>query len=202
MKEATPLNDTKWSQTEFLSRPDLKDIRVHDSRQASELAKRLGGEAFTSGSRTFGPLERFYTGTTPGAGLLSHEITHTMQRTRLKGQDFGASSRRSVAPDLGGRVRQHREAGQYSKLDGASRALITGIIGLSAASRVATAAVQRREDEVGAPGSEQTVIQAVSAEDSPEQTGGSQSEAYPRLIADLVYRMMLQDLVLERERRR
>lgn len=200
MSEGKPLDETTRSQMESLLGHDLKEVRVHDSRQADRLAGRLGGEAFTVGSHVFGPSEKLSAGTTQGAGLLAHEITHVIQQTKPQELAFGTSIERPVAPPPAGQGRRRAEAQWPPGHVQASGPSQKGAVDLSGAPGRPSGAVQRQEDEIVAQRAEQEVIQAIGGTGGIEESEKEPEKADPEAIADMVYKMMLQDLVLERER--
>jgi hypothetical protein len=67
---------------------DFRDVRVHMTRQAGELAQRLDAEAFTIGSDIFAAEGRFNPTTREGRGLLIHELTHVAQQTHPQPVDL------------------------------------------------------------------------------------------------------------------
>jgi len=83
-EEGDALDETTRSSMESLLGHDLRDVRIHQTGQAGEIARRLGAEAFTIGREVFsaegaltGPLGQ-------NTSLLAHELTHVVQQTRPK----------------------------------------------------------------------------------------------------------------------
>jgi hypothetical protein len=75
---------------------DFRDVRVHRDSQASEMAKTLNAQAFTSGRDLYFGAGRYAPGTTRGDRLLAHELTHVMQQRSLPQiQGFSPSLSRS-----------------------------------------------------------------------------------------------------------
>jgi len=60
---------------------DLKDVRIHETKQAGELARELQAEAFTIGADIFTTEGKLNTPTRENRGLLAHELTHVIQQT-------------------------------------------------------------------------------------------------------------------------
>ncbi|MDO8673628.1 MAG: DUF4157 domain-containing protein [Dehalococcoidia bacterium] len=61
---------------------NLGDVRIHDTNQAGELAGRLEAEAFTLGPQIFSGPERLAPTSREGLALLGHELTHVVQQTQ------------------------------------------------------------------------------------------------------------------------
>lgn len=89
----SPLSAPVRRQMEGALGADLGDVRLHSGPQADRLNGRLGAEAFTVGR------DIFFSGGLPdassrqGAGLLAHELTHTVQQS-------GAASRSTARRTL------------------------------------------------------------------------------------------------------
>ncbi|MBL7208500.1 MAG: DUF4157 domain-containing protein [Dehalococcoidia bacterium] len=75
------LDETTRSEMESTFGYDLRDVRVHRTKQAGELARRLQAEAFTIGADIFAGEGKMETETGEGKGLLVHELTHVIQQT-------------------------------------------------------------------------------------------------------------------------
>lgn len=154
--QGSPLDETTRSGMESLLGHELKDIRIHDSHQAGELARRLGSEAFTVGRHIYGPPSKLTSETREGMGLLAHEATHVIQQTR---------------PEKSQPVCRNT--------------------------------LQRNQEEVQAQDIETAVMR--STETSTRETREPSElgrRANPQIIADLVYRMIMRDLIIDRERHR
>ena len=194
MRVGKPLDETTRSQMESLLGHDLKEVRVHDSRQADRLARRLGGEAFTVGSQVFGPSEKLSAGTAQSLGLLAHEITHVIQQTKPDELNVGMSQERPLAPpDIGQRT--HRTVAASSS----ERHSSYGPSG-KGGGRLCGPLVQRQEEECVAQRAEQAAIQATQAGGHITESERELANVDPEVLADMIYDMMRQDLVLERER--
>ncbi len=59
----------------------LGDMRIHDSRQAGELAERLGARAFAVGRDVYVRPELLRQGRARGRALLAHEAMHVAEQT-------------------------------------------------------------------------------------------------------------------------
>lgn len=66
---------------ERLTRRHLGDLRIHDSSQAGDLARRLGARAFTVGRDVYVQPELLRPLTPRSVALLAHEITHVAEQT-------------------------------------------------------------------------------------------------------------------------
>src|SRR5690242_18520659 len=59
----------------------LRDVRVHDTSQAGDLAGRLGARAFTAGRHVYVQPALVHPLTPQGVALLAHEMTHAVEQT-------------------------------------------------------------------------------------------------------------------------
>ncbi|MDQ3927838.1 MAG: DUF4157 domain-containing protein, partial [Chloroflexota bacterium] len=66
---------------EKVRRRSLGDVRLHDTGQAGELARKLGARAFTVGRDIYAQPELVKPHTPQGAALLAHEMTHVAEQT-------------------------------------------------------------------------------------------------------------------------
>lgn len=206
-----PLDGATRRRAESWFGRNLSDVRIHDSRQAADLAKRLGAEAFAVRSHIFGPAAKLGGMTPEGGGLLAHEITHVVQQTdpqHLGEEGEGVSPPREggPAPTVGGlwspesrrltgwraeRPPQPPAAGGVASTPGGD-----GRISLQVSQDVL-----QRSTEEEALASEEVVSRAMAGQDEAEkQKSGAETRIDPEQVASRVYRLMLQDLVLERER--
>jgi hypothetical protein len=89
---------------------DLSGTMVHRGRLAGRLAHALGAEAVTAGQHIVGSSEGLDAGTSGGAALLGHELTHVIQRASGAVADpAGDESRaRGIEQALGAEDRQAR----------------------------------------------------------------------------------------------
>jgi hypothetical protein len=193
---------------ESLLRHDLKEVRVHDSSQATKLARQLGGEAFTIGTHVFGPFKELAASTSEGAGLLAHEITHVIQQTRPRELTWDTPTRRLLVPTPAKHRGQppvassihNRPSKSPSSTNNNTQAPEGGMIQLSISSDAHGGAIQRKDEEIQAQTTEQAVKEAVQT-GSEAAKSPKTAQADPEAIASMVYRMILRDLVLEQERR-
>lgn len=205
MGSGRPLDETTRSQMESIVGHDLKEVRIHDSRQAGELASRLGAEAFTVGANMFAGPGRLTTGTSEGAGLLGHEATHVVQQTRPRELAVD-EPRRPLVPAATGRARKAPSGpsneggnGKAVSSDGAGRSLAGGSVQRQGHSMTGEGGDEAVE-EVEAQAFEQVARDTVQrAEDDEEDEVGSEVDV--EKLADSLFRLMRRELLLERERR-
>ena len=75
------LDEQTRSYMERLLGYELKDVRIHETRQAGELAHRLNADAFTIGKDIFASENSLTTTNAENRGLLAHELTHAVQQS-------------------------------------------------------------------------------------------------------------------------
>jgi len=177
LARAEPLNEPVRSQMEGFFGRNLEDVRINDSRLAGEVARRLGAEAFTVGGRIFTDKGKLDPQTPEGVGLLAHELTHVIQQTQPQ-------HLASMVPSGQNTTRQN-----LIKTAGSETAQIAGY-------SMPSSGMVQRETEAEAQASEQVMRQA--AESAGRVT------ALPEIdidtLANIVYRLMRRDLMMERER--
>jgi hypothetical protein len=167
------LDEVTRSEMESLFGYELKDIRIHQTKQAGELAQRLEADAFTIGSHIFsseGKLSSF----SESRGLLAHEITHVIQQTHPK----------HVTPAFGKKA-QMEIAGPEIEFVHAPQFASSSVGSTSGVEQTETAA-QAMEERASNADENETTTKSVDAEE----------------IAEYVYQLMQQDLLLEKERAR
>jgi hypothetical protein len=167
---------------------DLKDVRIHETKQAGELARELQAEAFTIGADIFTGEGKLNAPTRENRGLLAHELTHVIQQTYPR-PVLRSSDNASLESPLIPRGRGLSKIAGNAGLPHAALQLApigpfqtggSSIVGeMEAAAQTAEQAVSREEE-----GSNRSRIPAVDAEE----------------IAEIVYRLMQQELLLERDR--
>jgi len=157
---------------------DLSEVRVHDTQLAGQIAERLKADAFTIGPHIFAAPDRLAPTARDGPALLGHELTHVVQQTQPG----------NVAPV------DARPAG-YPALPLAWG----GSLPAQASPQMQLAAV----DDGAEPDAleEQALAGERVVQESLEQEQAGATEIDPHEIADRVYRLMRDDLRLERERR-
>jgi hypothetical protein len=180
------LSDKRDNLLEHLSGRSLSDIRIHDSAQAGRLAERLGARAFTVGRDIYVRPELADASTPEGRGLLAHEITHAVEQTG------GSIDMPLLRPS---------STSAASAVQAAGNVTIQRMDQATAASQGSPASL---------PSSE---TRAERAEASSGSTGGAggpsarseRSENAPQApdaeeLAEKVYRLMVEELWLDRER--
>ena len=187
-----PLDPGTQRRMEALWGRDLSQVVIHDTRQAGEIAERLGAEAFTVGPRIFAAPERLVPETPRGWGLLAHELTHVVQQTHpspvsavyplLAGQPMSPPS--TVAADMA--------PGSFTLDTGRG----------SAQPQIQRQAASASGGPAAEPDAAEAQAQAVEqATQEMAQEGIRPAAVDPHHVADRVYRLMQEDLRLERERR-
>lgn len=167
---------------------ELKDVRIHETKQAGELARGLEAEAFTIGASVFTAEGKLKTPIRESRGLLAHELTHVIQQTHPRPVLRPSDNVSLESPRMPGGNGLSKIAGHVElpgpRLQLAPIGPFQGG-GSSIAEAMETAA--------------QTAEQAISGEErdlARRQTPAADAEE----IADIVYRLMQQDLWLERDR--
>lgn len=181
-----PLDVRQREEMDKLLGCDFRDVRVHDDRQAGEIARRLNAEAFTIGNRIFAPKGKLNAATLEGKALLSHELTHVAQQT----QPNMLGSRWETAQSLPCNQGHNPVGGGTVQIAAASASGASG----SLTQRALEAEAQAVEHSVREAGT----TMSLRAERSDLQAGEIGAED----IADRVYRLMQSELILERERGR
>ena len=178
----------------------LGDVRIHDSTQAGELARRLGARAFAAGRDIYVRPELVEPLTPEGAALLAHELYHVAE------QSGGGLSQEAVMPLL-----RPSGAPSFGYSAGAGEQISTpapgGIEGASVQRQVGglrhrpAPQVQRA---LGTTTSSETTAEAVAGAAAqamqPQRRRAASPPPDPEAIADLVYEQMAHELRLDRER--
>lgn len=171
MEEARRVDETIRTRMGPLIAHDLRDIRVHDSQQASKLAGRLGRESVSVAGHTYASLDTGTAGSKEGAGLPVRESMHAIRRTSTRPLPLAPPLRMyQTSPSGGNAISTQRASAGYQPGD----------------------SVQRRGKEA--------MAQRAGEADMPRESS-SASRTGPKEMADMVYRMMMRDLELEKERR-
>jgi hypothetical protein len=103
-----PLSENLHQQLEGHFDADLSEVRVHTSPQADHLSQSLGAKAFTAGNDIFFSNGQYDPTSVEGAGLIAHEVAHTVQQRQ--GRVLGTG----VDPDQDLEV-EARQAGERAK---------------------------------------------------------------------------------------
>jgi len=167
---------------------DLKDVRIHETKKAGELARDLQAEAFTIGADIFTAEGKLNAPTRENRGLLAHELTHVIQQTHpspiLRSSDnVGLKSLRIPGgkglSEIAGNAELPHPALQLAPIGPFQSGGSSITEEMEAAAQTAEQAVSREEE-----GLRRSRTPAVDAEE----------------IAELVYRLMQQELLLEGDR--
>lgn len=183
------LDETTRSEMESLLGYDLKGVRIHETRLAGELARGLGAEAFTIGSDIFAAQGKLHTATSEGKALLAHEVTHAIQQTQP-----GPMSSRPDESSTGGA--QSFSEGNSSLVGDRLRKESALTLQLSPVGQFRIWENPGAEAlETAARGVEQIVRQGIAGVAKAPVT-----DVDPEEIAHMVYRLMQQELLLEKDR--
>ncbi len=173
---------------------DLRDVRIHRTKQAGELARKLQAEAFTIGTDIFAAEGKLSSETGEGKGLLVHELTHVIQQTHPKTTiPISNDSTELEMLHIPRLPFMPANSGYPDRAPVLAPQFATS--GSAPASRTATS--QQMETE--AQTAEQT-MRSTSDSTAEEQDRAAQVDAEE--IANLVYRLMQQELLVERDRTR
>ena len=173
--------DRRLSLDEWVRRiaGDGMDVRIHDSEQAGDLARRLGARAFTAGKDIYIRPELVRPVTREGAAVLAHELYHVAEQTGRPAMPLapspgrGQSNQQSPTTQPDGQVVQRQ---------------VEGAAGLS---------VQRSEGATSAS--------EAGAEQQEDATRGNgrrkkRNPPDPDAVAERVYDLMSRELRLDHER--
>ena len=167
---------------------ELKDVRIHQTKQAGELASELQAEAFTIGADIFTTEGRFNLPTRENRGLLVHELTHVIQQTHpspipRSSDNVGSESLRAHGgkglSEIAGNAGLPHAALQLAPIGPFQSGGSSITEGMEAAAQTAEQAVSREEENL-----------------TRDQTPAVDAEE----IAEIVYRLMQQELLLEGDR--
>lgn len=167
---------------------DLKDVRIHKTKQAGELARELQAEAFTIGADIFAAEGKLNTPTRENRGLLAHELTHVIQQTYPQPVIRSSDDLSLESPGMPGGKGLSQIAGNAELPHPALQLAPIGPFKSGGGSIT-------EEMEVAAQTAEHTM--------RGEEEGLSRSRT-PAVdaeeIAEIVYRLMQQELLIERDR--
>jgi hypothetical protein len=190
---------------------DLGVARLHRGTAAAQAARRLGARAFTIGRDVFFGEGEFDPHSQKGLGLIAHELTHVGQQTGAGGQ---ADAGDAGAADFVGGLRDRYDALSHGghpdfgeRIGGGALARATGIANRllhqgEEAERPSMAFVLPPPRGGGAEGPEpsQTATEAGGATASGRKMPPQAKNVDARAVADRVYELMKQELVLARLR--
>lgn len=167
----------------------MGDIRIHDSAQAGDLARRLGARAFTVGRDVYVRSELTNNDAPEGRALLAHEVTHAIEQTGGSVADM---------PLLKPQVSRGGSAGS-----GATPVQRTAIGGTSPASlppsesraeSVESSARQSRQGSGAQGGGGQ------SGQQGQQSNTQASSATDPEELAERVYALMVHEMLIDMER--
>lgn len=101
----SPLPEGTRRQMEGFFGADMQGVRVHTDSEAATLSRELNAAAFTVGHDVFFAEGRYDPGSTPGQGLLAHELAHVGQQ----GGFDGPASQRQAEEEEGEEVQRQAE---------------------------------------------------------------------------------------------
>lgn len=175
---------------ERLTRRYLGDVRIHDSHQAGELARRLGARAFTVGRDIYVRPELMRPMNRRSASLLAHELYHVAEQTG------GAAGAPPDMPLLAPPSPAQRPSSPSGSADTGFSFDLTA--GQSRARGSGSLAVQRA---LAPSGSEQRAEGAeAEALNARPKRKAQPKPPDPEELAERVYEMMLTDVRIDYER--
>ncbi len=204
------LDDSSGSQSvgevrswvERVTRRSLSDVRVHDSGQAGQLARRLGARAFAAGRHVYARPELVKPLTPEGAALLAHEMWHAAGEPAI------------VTPSAMPHAPSSTLHGGMPLLSSGTHATRSehglggsGAEGVSVQRQAIQAPMPVQRDIVSGAGSEATAQSVEAAAlheqydrmEASDETAGAQ-DFDPEEVAEKVYRLFVRELIVDRER--
>lgn len=167
---------------------NLKDVRIHETKQAGELARELQAEAFTIGADIFTAKGKLNTTTRENRGLLAHELTHVIQQTHPQHVLRSSNSIGLESLQMPGEKGLSEIAGNAELPHPALQLAPIGPFQSGGSSTGEAMEAEAQTAEQAARGEEESL--------SRSQTPAVDAEE----IAEIVYRLMQQELLLERDR--
>jgi hypothetical protein len=176
---------------ERLTRRYLGDVRIHDSHQAGELARRLGARAFTVGRDIYVRPELMRPMNRRSASLLAHELYHVAEQTG------GAAGAAPDMPLFAPPTSQPRSSSPSGSAEPGFSFDLTA--GQSDGRGSGSLAVQRA---LAPSGSEQRAesAEAAALNAKPRRRKAQPKPPDPEELAERVYQMMLTDVRIDYER--
>ena len=186
--QGEPISPLARGRLEPLFGRSLGSVRVHTGSEAEELSDALGADALAIGHHVFGRRDAMWEGGREVLPLLAHEVTHVVQQTNPP----------LVIAPAWERVRETR--GGWDRRP--------GVIDRSPIEAAPHGIQRALADAEARADDREATAQAVEAsvreteESAHRQAAGSSAAAVdPEIVADRVYRLMKQELVVEMERR-
>jgi hypothetical protein len=177
------LDESSRREMEALTGYDLSAARINNTFLAGSLARSINAEAFTLGKHIFAPAEKINTSFSGGRGLLAHELTHVIQQT---------SPARALPPTPGDEAATDAPV-LPQQTSGEDRTPLP----LIQASRVSPAREAAQQPGLEAEAERQ---ETAAREGEREQSQGAEIDT--NMLAEMVYRLMQNDLLVHLDRRR
>ena len=179
-----PLDETSRREMEALTGYDLSAARIHSSFPAGSLARSIGAEAFTIGRHIFAPPGRLDPTFSAGRGLLAHELTHVIQQTSPQRTAGGGHETDSLTDETR-----------------AAQPLVQAAGGVQGTANVISAKQSRMEAaaEIHEAAARRPVSRPARR---PSRRRTQQPEIDKDLLADMVYRLIQNELTVHTDRRR
>lgn len=201
------------SWVERVTRRSLGDVRIHDSAQAGALTRRLGARAFAAGRDIYVRPELLRPLTRENAALLAHELYHVAEQSgEVAAPELQADTSMPLLRPSPSYTRSHFG---YSAPQHPTGALQPSPPSMVASTPGGPMAVQRQTAQGvplqralgatsgGLSGSEaaaEAVAGAVTQQTRDRESKQAAPPPDPEAIADLVYRQIAYELLLDRER--
>lgn len=191
LAKGDPIPETARTHLEPLLGRALDAARLHVGREAEELTGALGADAFTIGHHVFGGSQLADRDGKRSLPLLAHELTHVIQQTRpplifpsLEMYELGDSSGRvDYRPD-------NRDTTSGQSAAGSPQLAL------------ATSSGEAPSDDLEAEAkATERVVETMNQEPRRARESSHKGGFDPRIIADRVYRLMKEELLVEQERR-
>jgi hypothetical protein len=179
-KPGEPLDVTTRARMEALFGYDLGAVRVHHGQQVEEVSHSLDARAFAFGNDVFIPRKSQEASTVEEQGLLAHELTHAIQQVHPQKLTQVNHEPKGVSPLLA----------ETSPAPSASRSPPEMVL---LATQGTTPGGNHQQSEVQAQTNEQ--LAAESLDNTTQRHRIDTKE-----VTDRVYRLIRNDLLLERER--
>jgi len=181
------LDESSRREMEALTGYDLSGVRINNTFRAGSLARSLNAEAFTIGRYIFAPAEKIDTSSRSGRGLLAHELTHVIQQTS-PGRTITGAPADATGAGTEEQALSERTPGESSDQ-----------LPLVQMARVAPGAAQEGPSQPGLEAQAERQ-EAAAMEPNREHTQGTEIDR--DMLADMVYRLMQNDLLVHQDRRR
>jgi len=166
----------------------MGDIRIHDSAQAGDLARRLGARAFTVGRDIYVRPELTNNDSPEGRALLAHEVTHAIEQTGGSTADM---------PLLKPQVSKGGGGPAISGSIPVQRAIDTSTPASLPASESRAESVEASAQQSGSQGGGGG---GQSGQQNQQQNTQASTTTDPVELAERVYDLMVREMMIDRER--